>query len=95
MKVKTWIEVEQEVEVEVSIADMMSSIAALATGDREGMYVDCINSVHRVLRSIPDEAIAAMNDKKREIIFSGLRTQAERFQPTPALGGTDALAKNV
>jgi hypothetical protein len=80
VKVKTWVEFEQEVEVEVSIADCMSSIEELAEGDRMHMTLDCINRVYGALRRVPTERIEQMNDKQREIIVNGLREQAMRFE---------------
>ncbi len=79
MMVKAWVEFEQEVEVEVSIADVMSSIAELAQGDQEPMLIDCITRVHRVLKEVPQERIDAMSDKQRSIIHDAFIVQASRF----------------
>lgn len=76
---KVWVDVSQEIDTEVSIAEMMSIIAELATGDQPHMILDCVNSVHRTLASITDESIAKMTDKQRDIICSALRAQADRF----------------
>ena len=81
MRVKTWVETSQEVEVEVSIADVMSSIRELAEDDQPSMLLDCISSVWRVLKEIPDARIAAMTDKQREIIGNALRVEAARYMP--------------
>ena len=79
MRVKTWVETAQEVEVEVSIADVMSSIAELSDSDQQPMLLDCINRVHRVLREIPAAQIERMNEKQRAVIGNALRLQADRF----------------
>lgn len=79
MKVKTWVEFEQEVDVEVSIAEVMSSIGALADSDRLQMTFDCINCVHRVLSNIPAERIQQMNDAQRHRIGQALHEQSQRF----------------
>jgi predicted ATPase len=81
MRVKTWVETSQEVEVEVSIAEVMSSISALAEDDQPHMLLDCISAVWRVLQGVPDARIAAMTDRQREIIGNALRTEAARFMP--------------
>jgi len=83
MKVKTWVEFEQEVDVEVSIADVMSAISELAESDQAPMIRDCISSVHRTLNRVPDERIAEMTTQQREIIFKALREQAYRFAVKP------------
>lgn len=79
MKVKTWVEFEQEVDVEVSIASVMGSIEELGRADELPMLFDCINCVHRVLRGITGEQIGAMTDKQREVIESALKGQAARY----------------
>jgi hypothetical protein len=79
MRVKTWVETAQEVEVEVSIADMMSTISGLVEGDRMPMLIDCINCVYRVLREIPVAQIDLMTPKQRQVIGDALRVQADRF----------------
>lgn len=80
MKVKTWVQFEQEVDVEVSIADVMSSIASLNESDQLPMVLDCISSVTRVLRNIRTEHIGCMNEKQRELIGTALRAEADRYQ---------------
>ena len=79
MIVKTWVEISQEVDVDVSIADVMSSIAELADTDQLPMLLDCINRAHQVLREIPAAQIDRMNEKQRAVIGDALRVQAERF----------------
>lgn len=79
MKVKTWVEFDQEVTVEVSIAEMMSAITELSEDDQAGMVLDCINRVWRCLSGISPERIAAMNDKQRATIGNALAEQAARY----------------
>lgn len=79
MIVKTWVEFSQEVDVQVSIAEVIGAIGELADGDQAPMILDCINSVHGFLRRIPDERIAALNEKQRQVIGAALHAQAARF----------------
>lgn len=79
MRVKTWVETSQEVEVDVSIAEVMSSIAALADADQVPMLLGCINSVHRVLQSLTAAQIDSLTKKQRAIIGNALRAQSDRF----------------
>lgn len=79
MIVKTWVEFSQEVDVQVSIADVMSSIEMLDDSDRPQMYLDCVSRVYAVLKNVPAAQIDRMNAKQREIIGNALREQSERF----------------
>ena len=79
MRVKVWVDVQQEMEFDVSLADVMSTIAHLGESDRLPMILDCINSVWRVLTEIPETQITAMNDKQRDTIATALHAQAERY----------------
>lgn len=79
MKVKHWLEVAQEVEVDVSIAEVMASIDDLGEEDRPGMLLDCVNRVYAVLRNATDLQIARLLPNQRAIIARALREQAARF----------------
>lgn len=79
MRVKTWVQIEQEVEVDVSIADVMSAIGALCSDDILPMVLGGINQVYSFLRHIGDERIAAMTPAQRKIIGDALREQAARY----------------
>lgn len=94
MRVKTWVEVEQEVEVEVSIAEMFSAIAALTGDDRPPFILNAVNTCYAVLRGVPAEAIAAMNDKQRGIIRAALLDQADRYD-LPQVSAPEARAEGT
>lgn len=95
MRVKTWVETEQEVEVEVSIADMMNAITELEDGDQLPMVLGCISRCVSALRHITDERIAGMNDKQRRVVSDALATEARRFATDPTEAGTDLGPKST
>ena len=79
MRIKTWVEIAQEVEVNVAIADMMSSISELSESDRMPMLLECINSVHNVLTGVTGEQIECMTEAQRALIGKALSSQADRY----------------
>lgn len=90
MKVRTWVEMSQEVDVEVSIADVMSAIEELGPADRPQMLIDCVNRVYALLKNTPDSLIAQLNDEQRRIIREGFHAQVERFTTTPSASGGES-----
>lgn len=94
MKVKAWVEVEQEVEVEVSIAAMFNAIDELAEDDHPSMILNAISRAYGVLRKVPDKAVAAMNDSQRKLIREALREQAQRYESKPTAQDVGTAASN-
>jgi GTP1/Obg family GTP-binding protein len=82
VKVKTWVEFEQEVEVDVSMADFMSAIEELADTDKVPMLLDSVSRCYSLLKNIRTEYIGQMTNKQREIIANALQEQANRFRLT-------------
>ena len=80
MRVKTWVETAQEIEVEVNIAEVMSTIAGLAETDQVPMACDCINTAYNAIKSLPDSVIEKMNEDQRRVIANALRVQTIRFE---------------
>jgi hypothetical protein len=77
MRVRTWIEVEQEVEVNVSAADVTQMLSEEPDGDRAAMMG--LNNCAFFMRAIPDTIIAEMSEEKRAIIRGFLEEQAARY----------------
>jgi len=77
--VRTHVWVETEVEVDVPVESIIDAIMELETPDRVDMATTGISSCYAFLRRVPDEIIAAMNDKQRGIIGAALKEQAERY----------------
>ena len=77
MKVTTWINFDQEVDVEVSADEI---IAALIGGTSSGQDVlRGLNNAVSFLVEIPDKLIAEMKVEHRDVVALRLREQAGRF----------------
>lgn len=78
MKTKVW--VETEVEVDVPVDAMIAAIKELDEPASVDMAKSGISSCYSFLRRVPDEIIAKMNDKQRELIRNALTEQAARYR---------------
>ena len=78
MKARVW--VEQEVEVEVSAADVVAALGDISEPERLPMALGGISTCIGYLRRLPDALVAEMNDKQREIIVASLEEQAARYK---------------
>lgn len=80
MKIEKQVEVTVDVEVDVSLEDITASI--WTDTDSASGVLRGISNCHRFLKAIPQDLIAAMNDKQRQTILTALTEQAQRFAPT-------------
>ena len=85
MKVKVWTEV--EVTADVSSEEMLAELAKLPYSERLTSMLAAINTACGVLRRVPDESIAAMNDAQREIVAGALSHEVERYLISKKGGG--------
>lgn len=79
MKVKTWVEVEQEVEVDVCLGDVLAELSTLPDNQRWATVASAVNCAHGVLSRISDAAIAEMTEYNRNLIGQSLLVQARRY----------------
>ena len=90
MKVRTWIDVSQEVDVVIDLEDISAAVAeSLArvhiTDDLDGSpvslvgFTDFINVIAKCLKGVTDEQIALLNEAQRALIRTHLEEQAERY----------------
>ena len=77
MKINKWIDISQEVEIDLCIED----IKLLWAECRDKSYeVSCnITYIYQYLSSLPDESINTLSPKARELINEKLIEQAKRF----------------
>ena len=91
MKVSKWVDMGQEVDVEIGADDIRCALAeafAVATEDRLGeegpnrndvMYA--LNSIGAFLKGLTDEQIALLSPAQHRIIGEFLYDQSKRFWP--------------
>ena len=83
MKARVW--VETEVEVDVSVSDMINALCDMPEPEKLGLAISEISTCLGYLKNLPDDLVAEMNDKQREIIVAALTEQAARYKtPNPA-----------
>lgn len=78
MRVKAWITIEREVEVDVSFEDFLSSIAETAQDD---CVTRLLSSIAHHLKAVDKQAIDRMTHEQREITVRFLLDQAQRYEP--------------
>jgi len=89
MKVRKWVDMGQEVTIEIGVDDVRAALAeafAVVTEDRLGEprpnraeIAMTFNSIGTFLRAITDEQIGILNPQQRELICKFLTEQAARF----------------
>lgn len=81
MKVTTWVETAQEVEVEISLDDVMAEISGLGepkmTQEAMRLLSLCLGAVNRV----PDAIVTGMTDLQRKVVADEMTRQAARYMP--------------
>lgn len=79
MKVRTLVETRQEVEVDVSLDDVMAEIAALENPASNQEAVRILNLCISAVMKVPNSVVAGMTQTQREIVANALRDQSERY----------------
>lgn len=78
MKVKTWVEFSEEVEVEVSVEDMVAAFSDFPEPNETWLRI--INRLASLLNRLPDDEIAKWKLTHQELIADFLMKQATRFE---------------
>lgn len=80
MKIEKTVDVTVDVEVSVSLEDIVSAIWE----SRESLseVLRGVNNCHSFLKAIPDELLATLNEAQRKTIFDAMTVQVARFRPT-------------
>ena len=77
MKVRVWIE--QEVEATVTVQDAIEELCAMpAAADRQTL-ITVLNRCIGALRHVPDDVLAQLEPKARQIVADAMREQAMRY----------------
>jgi hypothetical protein len=72
MKIKALVNIEQEVELDVSVAEVLQAIL-------QQPWIRAVNIAVAVLKHIPDKGIKEMNESQRLLIMRSLRDQMDRY----------------
>jgi hypothetical protein len=89
MKITKWVDMGEEVEVEVSTEDIRAALAesfAEVTKDLLGELpstfpvVSALSDIGKFLRALSDEQIALLNPAQRRVVGQFLAEQAARFR---------------
>jgi hypothetical protein len=100
MRIKTWVELSQEVEVSIDIHDIRGALAEAfnhVTEDRPceelpraADVARAFNEIGTFLNAVTDEQIALLKPGQRRVIGEYLAKQVPRFTPPPHAATTDS-----
>lgn len=79
MQVRTTIEISQEVQVEVSLDEVMAEIASLETPERAPEALRLLSLCMGAVMKVPDTILAEMTPAQKKVIADALRTQLARY----------------
>lgn len=79
MRIKKWIDIQREIEVDVCREDIYDMLVDAPAGASQDEILQAINRFAGFLRAVPLEILT---DKQKSIISGFLREQAERFNET-------------
>lgn len=82
MRITKWVEVNQDVEVEVIVDGNDIASMLLMGGDQKASLQTVLYGLSNImtfLKAVPDERIAAMNEKQFALVVPFLAQQHERF----------------
>ena len=77
MKVTKYINVETEVDVDISLDDIVDAIAEGADAHRS--VLTAFNNIFNFWNAIPDEIVAQITESQREIILDRMDAMAARL----------------
>jgi hypothetical protein len=90
MKVRTWVETSQEVEVDVSLDDVMAEISGLEAPLRKQEALRLLSMCIGALQRVPDAIAEELSAEQRKLIADALRKDAERYLPDNLNSATTA-----
>ncbi|MBC3871520.1 hypothetical protein [Undibacterium oligocarboniphilum] len=77
MRITKYVEVEAEIEVDVSFSDLVSEMKVSAENTRA--MLTGFSNFMRFSQTLPDELLSTLNEKQREIIVNTLSEQLARI----------------
>lgn len=79
MRVKTWVNIDQEIEISISLDEITSELVAQ---DDKGVHASMVglNNCATFMKAIPDTVIAEMNEAQRTTIAKFMAEQSRRFE---------------
>ena len=86
MKVTAWHSLDVEFEADVSFDDVLTEFGKIVEGassDRHAVLLGSLDWITRILARVPDDVIAAMPERAREILCERLCGEAGRYDPAP------------
>jgi hypothetical protein len=99
MIIRKWVELREEVEIEISMASIREAMAEafgeiitpLEPGPAPREVKRALNDIAAFLNALTEKQIAALEEPARKIVGSFLAEQSARFLPTEPISVTEAL----
>lgn len=79
MRIRKFIDIQQEIEIDLSAEDIM--LVLDRDGDSERHMLRCLNEVACFLNAISDKQIKSMNASQKKAIHEFLFSQSMRYAP--------------
>lgn len=83
MLFKKFVDVEAEVEVEISCRELIDELLSMSNPDGLMEALRLLNTCGSILKSVPDSSIDLMNESQRRIISDFLRVEVNRYAGIP------------
>ena len=91
MKIRKWVDMGQEVEIEIGSDDIRCALAEAFSRDTDtlgeepdrGSILRTFNSIGAYFKALNDEQIAALNPQQRAVVLKFLKAQVARFEAVP------------
>lgn len=83
MKIKQFIDITQEIEVDIRLDEIFDYLAGLPKENELFWCLDAANMAAGILHRIPDDVIATMGEGRRKLIYNALKEQLKRYETGP------------
>lgn len=78
MKIKKYVNIDTEIEVDINADDFLSSIGG--NPDYVGTALNALNRIAELLKAISEETISKFNGVQRDTICNFLRSESSRYE---------------
>lgn len=80
MRVRKWVELSGEAEIEIDVHDVVSSLYEAQDSEAKDAVLYLLNRVLAVLKAITPEVIGQLSTEHKAIVAKILQEQAERYK---------------
>lgn len=82
MKIRATVDITQDIDVEVTLDDVMGELASLDAPQRQNEALRLLSLCFTAVKKVPDAIVAEMTEVQRTVIVDALKAQLERYSAT-------------